>query len=371
MPTYKITKDKDGMFHTRVFASPDSNGKRISKRITGYSEADVKRQAEEFLSEVKRQPKAFQLTLKDACDIYMEYLANKKKPLSPSTLRLYNGMIKLYLTNLHDKPIMQITEDMLQDEIYELEKNVSPKTIHNIINFYVPCIRHSRRGFRPELDMPDLEKPVTRVPDMAVLREKIDSIENIRLKIPVILAAYCGMRRSEIAALDLKNDIEYDKQISFGEDQHTVCIIHITKAMVMNPDGEYVIKSTKTEAGERTLFAPEWLGDILKEVRDDETYVPYPPHKISSRFYEWSESENIGCSFHGLRHFYASIMKALNIPDNYAMLLMGHSTDNMLQRYQEIMNEKQLEVNRDLLTYLEYNNPLHHQTAPNEIINRE
>ena len=50
-------------------------------------------------------------------------------------------------------------------------------------------------------------------------------------------------------------------------------------------------------------------------------------------------------------------MKALNIPDNYAMLLMGHSTDNMLQRYQEIMSDKQLEVNRDLLIFLEKNAP--------------
>lgn len=366
-----ITQGKDGLFHARIFSPADADGKRTSKRITGHSEADVQRQADEYFAEMKRQPQAFRMTLREACDRYLDYLANKKKPLSPSTLRLYSGIARTYLTSLHDIPLISITEEMIQNEIYGLEMKVSAKTIHNIINFYVPCIKHSRRGFRPELDLPDLQKPVTKVPDMAVLKEKINSIDNIRLKIPVLLASYCGMRRSEIAALDLSADVEYDKVMHIGEDAHTVCIIHITKAMVMDPDGNYVIKSTKSEAGERDLFIPSWLGDILKEARDSNEYVPYPPHKISSRFYEWAEREEIGCSFHGLRHFYASIMKALNIPDNYAMLLMGHSTDNMLQRYQEIMNEKELEVNRDLLVYLENNQPIAPHFAPQENVNRE
>ena len=179
----------------------------------------------------------------------------------------------------------------------------------------------------------------------------------MRLKIPVLLAAYCGMRRSEIAALNLNADVEYDKEIQLGNDTFVVSIIHVTKALVMDENRTYILKSTKSDAGTRDLFIPAWLGDILKQVKDDPKYKPYLPHQISNVFDEWSAKRNIGCSFHGLRHFYASIMKALNIPDNYAMLLMGHSTDNMLQRYQEIMSDKQLEVNRDLLIFLEKNAP--------------
>ena len=371
MPSFKIEKGKDGMYRTRVFSSPDANGKRISKRITGYTEREVRKLAEDFLDEMKRQPKAFRMTLKDAAMKYIDYLENKKKPISPSTSRLYHNIVKNYFTSLHNVPLISITEEMIQDEIYELEQKVSAKTIHNIINFYVPCIRHSRRGFRPELDLPDLQKPITKIPDMSELRGKINTIQNKRLKIPVLLAAYCGMRRSEIAALDLNNDIEYDKQIEFDNKIYNVCIIHINKAVVMDKEQQYVMKSTKSEAGVRDLFVPEWLGEILKDARDDPSYNPYPPHKISSRFYEWAKSQNIECGFHGLRHFYASIMKAINIPDNYAMLLMGHSTNNMLQRYQEIMHERELQVNQDLLDYLNENAPMHHQSAPPNTINQE
>ena len=260
--------------------------------------------------------------------------------------------------------VIEITEEMIQKEIYKLERTHSAKSIHNIVHFYVPCIQHSRRGFRPELDLPQKQKPVTKVPDTAVLISEINQMKNRRLKIPVLLAAYCGMRESEIAALDLKKDIEYDNVIQLGEDKFTVSIIHVTKALVMDRHREWITKSTKSEAGTRDLFIPSWLGEILKEVRDDPTYIPYTPIEISNKFAYWSKKREIGCTFHGLRHFYASIMKALNIPDNYAMLLMGHSTDNMLQRYQEIMNDKRLEVNKDLLIFLENNAPMHHKNAP-------
>lgn len=370
MPKIKITKDKNGMYHARVFASPDSDGKRISKRITGYTEREVRRQAEDFLDEMKRQPKAFRITLKDAVIKYIDYLENKKVPPSPSTLKSYYSMAECHFKDIHDVPIIEITEEMIQQEIYKLERKLSAKSIHNIVHFYVPCIQHSRRGFNPELDLPPKQKSVTKVPDTAVLIEEINQMKNRRLKIPVLLAAYCGMRESEIAALDLKKDIEYDKEIVFGEDKFTVSIIHVTKALVMNRQREWVIKSTKSEAGTRDLFVPSWLGDILKEMRDDPTYIPYTPIEISNKFAYWSKKRNIGCTFHGLRHFYASIMKALNIPDNYAMLLMGHSTDNMLQRYQEIMNDKKLEINRDLLIFLEKNAPMHHGNAP-QISNKQ
>lgn len=364
MPTINVTKDKNGMYHTRVYGPFDPNGKRITKRIIGYTEREVRRAAEDFLEEMKRQPQIFGLTLKAAALNYIDYLENKRTPPSPSTLKSYYSMTECHFKAIHDIPIIEITEEMIQKEIYKLERTHSAKSIHNIVHFYVPCIQHSRRGFRPELDLPQKQKPVTKVPDTAVLISEINQMKNRRLKIPVLLAAYCGMRESEIAALDLKKDIEYDKEIKLGEDTFIVSIIHVTKALVMDRHREWITKSTKSEAGTRDLFIPSWLGKTLKEVRDDPTYIPYTPIEISNKFAYWSKKRNIGCTFHGLRHFYASIMKALNIPDNYAMLLMGHSTDNMLQRYQEIMNDKHLEVNKDLLIFLENNAPMHHKNAP-------
>ena len=50
-------------------------------------------------------------------------------------------------------------------------------------------------------------------------------------------------------------------------------------------------------------------------------------------------------------------MAALNIPEVYAMERMGHSTNYMLHRYQELLNSKTAEINTDLMSALEDLNP--------------
>ena len=351
----------DGKYHTRVFAKPNEDGRRPSKRIDGLTKKEVQEKAAAWKEEMEKNRDIYSLTLKDASDKYINYLTSKRNPLSPSTIRSYDGISRNHFKHLHDVPIIDITEDMIQDEIYFLEKTHSGKTIENIVNFYVPCIHHFRRGFKPDLDLPEKEEAKINVPDVEYLRNKIPRIQNRRLLLPVLLAAYCGLRRSEIAALNLHEDVDYDVEVSARNPQgistaRKVGLIYVRQAYVRGKD-EYVFKGTKSKAGTRTVFMPGWLNDIVKEFRDDESYTPYPPHTISNVFSEWSKKEKIGCSFHGLRHFYASVGESLNIPDLYMMDMMGHSTPHMLRKYKEIMNEKRVEVNETMLMFLEGNSP--------------
>lgn len=366
-----ITLGDDGLYHARVFAKPDEEGRRPSKRISGYSKKEVEAKAATFIVEMSANPNNYRMTLAEAAEKYLEYLKTKKKPISPSTEKTYRGYIRQNFKALHNTAIVDITEDTLQKEIYKLESVNTPKTIRNVVNFYVPCIHHFRRGFNPDLDLPDAETPDIPIPDMNELKEKIAGIKNKRLLIPVLLAAYCGLRRSEIAAIDLGKDIDYDVLVQAGDaSEIRVCYIHINKAVVRGVEN-YVEKGTKTKAGERVVIGPAWLNDTLKDARDDPDYIPYPPHKISSRFAEWAEREGINCSFHGLRHFYASVGDSLGIPDLYMMEMMGHSTPYMLERYKEIMASKRIEVNHTMLNYLQSNSPFAPQIAPSEIVNED
>lgn len=52
-----------------------------------------------------------------------------------------------------------------------------------------------------------------------------------------------------------------------------------------------------------------------------------------------------------MRHYYASIMLALGVPDKYAMERMGHSTNSMLKHYQESVKEKDIEINNAMNDY--------------------
>ena len=56
-------------------------------------------------------------------------------------------------------------------------------------------------------------------------------------------------------------------------------------------------------------------------------------------------------------------MSALNIPEQYAMERMGHSTNFMLKRYQEYIRSKEAEINNDLMDALDNLNPYSIQTT--------
>lgn len=57
-------------------------------------------------------------------------------------------------------------------------------------------------------------------------------------------------------------------------------------------------------------------------------------------------SQDITCRFHDLRHYNASLMLALSVPDKYAMERLGQATPGMIKAvYQHIMSDKREEVN--------------------------
>src|SRR5699024_5129778 len=52
-------------------------------------------------------------------------------------------------------------------------------------------------------------------------------------------------------------------------------------------------------------------------------------------------------TMHSLRHYHASVMLALNIPDKYAMEILGQNSPHMLKKvYQHTFSKEFLEVNR-------------------------
>lgn len=364
MATPKYNKNTH-KYSVQVYIGRDENEKRIYKRFTADSKKEVESLAAAYKREVEKQAKVSRkITLREACEKYLSYLESKKSSVSPSTVRSYYSLVKNHFQSLMDTDIMSITDSMLQNEIYALEEKVSAKTIANIVNFFVPAIKHFRQGYEPKLTLPKKQKPKTKVPDNDKLYEDLKSLEGKRLYIPVVLAAFCGMRRSEIAALDLKTDVEFNTEIEIAGEKHRICVIHINKAMVQDKNENWVLKSTKTEAGTRNVFAADWINDLLMSASEDPEYKMYKPGEMSARFASWAKQRGIECSFHGLRHYFASIVKALNIPDNYAMKIIGHSSDYMLKHYQEIMDEKNVEVNETLLTFIEKMQPKYATAVP-------
>lgn len=147
------------------------------------------------------------------------------------------------------------------------------------------------------------------------------------------------MRRGEICALE-KSDIKKNT-------------IHITKTMVMNDKGEWIIKTPKSYAGDRYVTYPEF---VIKKVK-----------KLPSNTVEMNLNTITTCfglllakaglphfRFHDLRHYNASVQHALGIPDAYIMQSGGWGNDSVLKEvYRHALPDVQEKMNKVALDYFE------------------
>ncbi|MBO5300509.1 MAG: hypothetical protein J6B51_10635, partial [Clostridia bacterium] len=151
-PKYNRSTQK---YSLQVYVGKDDADKRIYKRFTADTKKEVEALAAAYKREVEKQSQIpRRTTLRDACTKYLTYLESKRDSLSPSTLRSYHAYTKNHFQQLMDVDVMVITDAMLQQEIYLLESRVSAKTVANIVNFFVPAIKHFRQGYQPNLILP-------------------------------------------------------------------------------------------------------------------------------------------------------------------------------------------------------------------------
>ena len=153
-----------------------------------------------------------------------------------------------------------------------------------------------------------------------------------------------GLRRSEICALRWQ-DIDLDKGV-----------LHVHSAVVFGEQG-FEEKTTKSVSGDRVLSIPAPVIDALNRgTHNGEFVCLLNPHTITNRFREKAVAVGVKpFNFHALRHFYASVMLSLNIPNKYAQRRMGHATDHMLKNvYQHLMQSKIDETDRTIDEYFSH-----------------
>ena len=149
------------------------------------------------------------------------------------------------------------------------------------------------------------------------------------MEIPVLLGAYAGLRRGEICALTIQ-DLDGD-------------YIHISKDMVLDDFGQWVVKEPKTPSSNRTVLLPH---HVAERIRKRGHITNLHPNIITKRFI--SKQEQLGIeqpyTFHSLRHFFASYLHAQNIPDAYVLRAGGWSTPHVMQKvYRHALDNVHLE----------------------------
>lgn len=350
----KAKRLPSGNWRVLLYTGTDENtGKRIYESITADTKSEAELLAAKRKSEIekgiqkKKCPTA--MTVGEAVDLYIQ---KKEEKLSPKTIREYRKMRQNYCPRLFDVKLSQLNSDKIQRELDRESRRLSPKTIRNLWGLICPSLSTVMPETIYRIELPEKERKEIHIPTQDQLYTLINSVRGTELEIPVLLGATCGLRRGEIAALDYTTDFDYKNNT-----------ISITKSMVNNSAGEWIVKSPKTKNSRRTESVPAWVMDIIRDARDAGK-SPCNPAYITSGFARIRRKIGMpDLRFHDLRHYFASLMLALNVPDAYAMRRMGHATNNMLKNvYQHIMDEKDREVTDTINNYFDnFNDGMQHK----------
>lgn len=326
-----------GNYRVRIFIGVDENGKHQYKSFTDPDKKRAEWLAAQYNLTRKEQTKNT-TTVAEAIE---NYIVNKTNVLSPSTIRAYRSMQKNDYAPIARKKLCELDNQSIQRFINDFAKNHSPKTVKNVYTLLVSALKESDHDMEIMAKLPRKQNASIEIPTEAEVKALLQHITpNRELYAAVLLASVLGLRRGEICALewsDLKGNM-----------------LSINKALAMTSDNMWVVKTPKTESGKRVLPIPDWLKKELlpakKSDAKDNRIVHMTPNSLTDAFIDARNALGFSFRLHDLRHYNASIMLALGIPDKYAMQRMGHATPNMLKTvYQHVMenakNEQDDKVN--------------------------
>ena len=285
-----------------------------SYSFTHADKKTVVRMASEFADEYRRK-----MDNPTLLERMREYVAESEERLSPSTVRSYNGMIRMIeerTPRIASKRLSAITEQDVSDIVRPLR---TLKTKRNYVNFIHACTGKSAGK------LTGVSSKRVHVPTELEVKGLLQIFRNTELEVPIMLAAYGGLRRGEICVLRM-SDIDGD-------------FVHVRRAVVRDPSGEWVTKEPKTASSIRDVLLPHFVIERIKE----RGYITHLlPSQVSNRF--WKKQRNLGIPpycFHSLRHFHASYLHYLNIPDAYIMQRGGWSTPSVMQSiYRHALEDK-------------------------------
>ena len=328
-----------GSWRARAFAGYNEKGKPVYKSFTAPTKKEAEFLAAEFAAGRKKgAPAEDSRTLAEA---YAEYIELKRNTLSPTTVREYSKASKRDFPSLMQLKLSQITQQNVQGAVNIMAATHSPKSVRNahgllsaVLALFAPEIRLNTR-------LPQKKKADLYIPVEAEIEQLIHNIRGTELEKAVLLAAFGSLRRSECCALT-------EEDISGN-------VVSVTKALVLDENNEWVLKQPKSEAGYREVLLPHFVIERLKPVRDKHKIVALAPSTVSDSFSEALAKVGLPhFRFHDLRHYQASILHAMGVPDKYIMERGGWRTDSTLKNiYQHTMSDKRKEVEHDICARFE------------------
>lgn len=305
----KAKKLPSGKWRVQVFLGKDAEGKQIRRSITAPTKKEAEQQA--ALLAAQRNITTSRMTVAQAIDRYIEL---NRLALSPATILAYE-QAKNKLGDFGILPISKVTDDTAQKFINRLiENGLKAQSVKSYWTKIITVVKSADENFKVKVKFPRQEKKEVQIPTKAEVLELIEKAKGTELYYPIQIAAFCGLRAGEIAALT-QDDIK-DGFISVNKSKSRV-------------KGQDFIKSTKTGNKRRVPCPPE-LFRSLKTSGWNSSDVQSV--SLSVGFKNWTRKAFFPYKFHSLRHFYASSLHSLGVPDKYIIEWGGWTDTTMLMR---------------------------------------
>ena len=256
-----------------------------------------------------------------------------------------------------------LREIHLKKFLNELLGKMSPTSARRIMSCLRPIIYDALKKRSPfeDIKLPKENKvDYSDVPTPEIFKKIHDGVRGTRDEPIILLAAWCGLRREEIFALK-KNDFDFKSNT-----------IRIDEAYVINDQGKYELKSTKSENGLRLVSAPPYLMELLKDVTKygiklrepkkskvtdittkqtgDRLIFPIRPDSYTSYLNKLVETKKLPkIRLHFLRHYHATWLYENDVPDHLAAERLGHDIKILKEIYQHLGVKKKKEINRKII----------------------
>ena len=309
----KIERLKSGLYRTVVYLGKDPTGRRIQKSITDTNKQRLARRAAEMVEKYRGRTSHVHRTFADELELY---IYARQSVLSPSTIAGYRS-IQRKLTQqtwLTDKPLIDITDADLR-RLLSVYSDKSPRTLHNL--FHLISATYSHNGLRmPPIRLPAIKPADHSIPSADVMAEIVRATKGTRLEIPVALAIM-GLRRSEICGLSVADLDRSD-------------ILHVHRGAVYDSDRKLTVKnSVKNASSDRYIRIPH---ELAQAIRKQGYVTDMAPDTLTASFKSFLRRNNFPpMRLHDCRHFMASYLHSLGIPDAEIMRIGGWRTDYVMK----------------------------------------
>ena len=309
----KPKKLPSGQWRIQGYHKDNVTGEILRPSFTAPSKDEVRLMAAEWKASYdKSTPQKITV---DEC--IARYIDSKRPTLSPSTLNGYIWMQNNRYQSIGKMPVSHLTNEDLQRYVSDLSRDVSVKSVKNAYGLLISAIGiYTKKTFK--VTMPQNKALERHIPTDADIKALMDAATP-KMRTIIALAASGTMRLGEIPALKYKDILRAQNAVYVHAD-----IVH-------GPDGWVYKECPKTSASVRVIPMPESIMEMIGDGDPDDFIFNVMPGTIEKNFWKLRNRVGLKCRFHDLRHYAASIMHALGIPDVYIMERGGWKSDTVLK----------------------------------------